>query len=96
MENRRTAAQAEPAERRASPTHDVPPSDAAGLESWLATPAIVILVVACCAAPLLIGALVATGAVAWLAAHGYAIGAAALLVVAAVLAWRIRVRLSRG
>jgi len=44
----------------------------------------------------LIGALAAAGAGAWLATHGYAIGAAALLVVAAVLAWRIRARLSRG
>lgn len=78
------------------PRASTPRADAAGLEGWLATPAIVILVVVCCAGPLLIGALAAAGASAWLAAHGYAIGAAALLVMAAVIAWRIRVRMSRG
>ena len=57
---------------------------------------IAMFVVVCCAGPLLIGALAAAGAGAWLATHGYAIGAAALLVMAAALAWRIRARLSRG
>jgi len=52
--------------------------------------------VVCCAGPLLLGVLAASGAGAWLAAHGYAIGAAALVAVAAFLAWRIRVRLIRG
>ena len=95
-ESDRTPARAEPAESSVS-TIPAPPRDhTADLRGWLATPAIVILVVVCCAGPLLIGALAAAGAGAWLAAHGYAIGAAALLVVAAVLAWRIRVRLSRG
>ena len=63
---------------------------------WLTGTLIAMFVVVCCAGPLLIGALAAAGAGAWLATHGYAIGAAALLVVAAVLAWRIRARFSRG
>lgn len=94
MESRRTEARVEPAETSASTAPAAPRDKTIGVESWLATPAIVLLVVACCAGPLLIGALAAAGASAWLAAHGYAIGAAALLVVAAVIAWRIRVRLS--
>jgi len=65
-------------------------------EGWLATPVIAILAVICCAAPLLLGALAATGAGAWLAAHGYALGGAAMVVLAALLAWRIRARTSRG
>jgi len=65
-------------------------------DGWLTGTLIAMFVVVCCAGPLLIGALAAAGAGAWLATHGYAIGAAALLVVAAVLAWRIRARLSRG
>lgn len=95
MESDRTTAQAEPTESSVSTAPAAPRDDKAGL-GWLATPAIAILVVICCAGPLLIGALAAAGAGAWLAGHGYAIGAAALLVVAAFLAWRIRVRLSRG
>lgn len=63
---------------------------------WLTGTLIALFVVVCCAGPLLIGALAAAGAGAWLATHGYAIGGAALLLVAAVLAWRIRARLSRG
>ncbi len=66
-----------------------------GLESQLATPGIVILLVVCCAGPLLLGVLAASGAGAWLVTHGYAIGGAAVLVVAGILAWRIRVRVSR-
>jgi hypothetical protein len=56
---------------------------------------VAILAVVCCAGPVLVAALLATGAGAWLAAHGYTVGAAALLMVVAVLAWRIRVRMSR-
>ncbi len=96
MESDRTTAQAEPTESGVS-TAPVPhPSDEATLARRPATPAILILVVVCCAAPLLIGALAAAGAGAWLAGHGYAIGGAALLVVAAFLVWRIRGRLIRG
>ncbi len=65
-------------------------------DGWLTGTLIAIFVVVCCAGPLLIGALAAAGAGAWLATHGYAIGATALLVVAAAFAWRIRARLSRG
>ena len=65
-------------------------------EAWLAAPVVAILAVVCCAGPLLFGALVATGAGAWLAAHGYTLGAAALIVLALVLAWGIRTRMSRG
>ncbi len=54
-----------------------------------------ILLVVCCAGPLLLGVLAASGAGAWLVTHGYAIGGAAVLVVAGILAWRIRVRISR-
>jgi len=69
-------------------------SDArSGLEGRLATPAIVVLLVVCCASPLLLGVLAASGAGAWLVTHGYAIGGAAALVVAGILAWRIRVRI---
>lgn len=63
---------------------------------WLGGTLIAIFVVVCCAGPLLIGAFLATGGAAWLAAHGYELGAAALLVVAAAFALRIRARLSRG
>jgi cytochrome c biogenesis protein CcdA len=57
---------------------------------------IAIIAVVCCAGPLLLGALAATGAGAWLATHGYTLGAAALIVLAALLAWRINARISRG
>ena len=98
MEGRRTAEVSE------SPNHDVAATEVpassrdheSGLEGWLATPAIAILVVVCCAGPLLLASLAATGTGAWLAAHGYPIGGAALLVLAALLAWRIRARMSRG
>jgi len=50
-------------------------------DGWLTGTLIAIFVVVCCAGPLLIGALAAAGAGAWLATHGYAIGATALLVV---------------
>ena len=69
---------------------------APGLERWLATPVIAIIAVVCCAGPLLLGALAATGAGAWLAAHGYTLGAAALVVLAALFAWRISARMSQG
>lgn len=65
-------------------------------DGWLTGTMIGIVLVVCCAGPLLIGAVAATGAAAWLAAHGYELGAVALLVIAAALAWRIRARLSRG
>jgi hypothetical protein len=71
---------------------DRPPGPA----SWLAAPAVAILAVVCCAGPLLLAAVAASGGGAWLAAHGYTLGAAALIVIAALLAWMIRTRMSRG
>src|SRR5260370_2828204 len=65
------------------------------VDSWLAGPVIAIVAVVCCAGPLLLGVLAASGAGAWLAADGYATAAAALVAVAAFLAWRIRGRISR-
>ncbi len=67
-----------------------------GRESRFATPVIGILAVICCTGPLLVGVLATTGAGTWLAAHGYTIGTAALVVLAALLTWGIRARLSRG
>jgi hypothetical protein len=61
-----------------------------GLEGWLTTPLIAIIAVLCCAGPLLLGALAATGAGAWLAAHGYSLGAVALVVLSVLLVLRIR------
>lgn len=65
------------------------------LEGWLATPLIAIIAVVCCAGPLLLGALAVTGARPWLAAHEYTLGTAVLVVLAALLAWRISARTSR-
>ncbi len=92
MESRRTAQPADSAE------HDParPFNQRRGLDGWLATPVIAIIAVVCCAGPLLLGALAATGAGAWLATHGYTLGAAALVVLGALLAWRVRAWMSRG
>jgi len=38
----------------------------------------------------------ATGTGAWLATHGYSLGAAALVVLTALLVWRIMARTSQG
>jgi hypothetical protein len=67
-----------------------------GLETRLATPVIAILAIVCCAGPLLLGALAATGTGAWLATHGYSLGAAALVALTALLVWRIRARMNQG
>ena len=91
MESRKAATTADPDRTPASSRDHSREAD-----GWLTGTLIAMFVVVCCAGPLLIGALAAAGAGAWLATHGYAIGAAALLVVAAVLVWRIRARLSRG
>jgi hypothetical protein len=52
------------------------------------------LVLVCCAGPLLLGALIASGAGGWLATHGFVLGGGAALVIAALLAVRawLRVR----
>ena len=98
MESRRTEAPADPPESSVSADQApaAPHDRAPGLKGWLATPVIAIIAVVCCAGPLLLGALAATGAGAWLAAHGYTLGASALIVLAAFLAWRIGARMSRG
>ena len=98
MESQRTVAPADPPESSVSADQALAASHdhAPGAKGWLATPVIAIIAVVCCAGPLLLGALAATGAGAWLAAHGYTLGAAALVVLAALLFWRIRARMSRG
>jgi len=98
MESQRTTVPADPPESSVSADRApaAPDGRAPGLKGWLATPMIAIFAVVCCAGPLLLGTLAATGAGAWLAAHGYSLGAAALVVLAALLAWRIRARMSQG
>jgi len=97
MESQRNAGPADPPESSLSADHapTTPHDRAHGLGGWLATPVIAIIAVVCCAGPLLLGALAATGAGAWLAAHGYTLGTAVLVVLAALLAWRISARTSR-
>ena len=95
MESRRTDARAETPESIGAPARANARDAGSGLDGRLATPAIVILLVVCCAGPLLLGVVAASGAGAWLVTHGYAIGGAAVLVVAGILAWRIRGRISR-
>jgi len=67
---------------------------------WWAAPAAATLVVVCCAGPLLLGALIASGAGGWLASHGFLMGGAVVMIVAAVLAvqaWmRVRRRVNDG
>lgn len=98
MQDRRPV---EPADRSSYDLSDPPAPRTSGDHhpspaGWLAAPAIAILAVVCCAGPLLLAALVASGGGAWLAAHGYTLGAAALIVLAALLTWMIRTRMSRG
>ncbi|GAC1476385.1 MAG: hypothetical protein PVS3B2_20630 [Candidatus Dormibacteraceae bacterium] len=97
MESQRTVAPADPPEGSVSADQAPPsaPVRAPGLKGWLATPVIAIIAVACCAGPLILGALAATGVGAWLAAHGYTLGAAALVVLAALLALWISARMRR-
>ena len=97
MESQSTVEPVDPAEPRVSAVQPptTPGIRAHGTVGWLATPAIAILAVVCCAGPLLLGALAATGTAAWLGAHGLTLVAAALIVLAAALAWRIRARMSR-
>ncbi len=98
MESQRTAEQADSpkvssaADQTAATSRDL----ARGRDGWLATPMIASIAVVCCAGPLLLGALAASAAGAWLAAHGYTLGAAALVALAALLAWRISAQISRG
>jgi len=68
--------------RRAEPP--APPE----ADTWWVAPAAAIAVVVCCVGPLLLVALVATGASGWLAGHELVLSAAALLTVAAIFALR--------
>ncbi len=95
MESRRSDGRPETPERIGAPARAGARDAGSVLEGRLATPAIVVLLVLCCAGPLLLGVIAASGAGAWLVTHGYALGGAAVLVVAGILAWRIRVRISR-
>ncbi len=62
-----------------------------GWDRWLAAPVVAIVAAVCCAGPLLVAALITTGAGTWLAAHGYTSGAWALIAVGAIVAWRITI-----
>ena len=57
-------------------------------EGWLGTLALVALPALCCGVPLLAAALVASGAGAWLAAHGSLLAIPAVVLAAALLVWR--------
>jgi cytochrome c biogenesis protein CcdA len=98
MDGQRTEGPADAPESDASrdQTPAAPGDRSRGREGWFATPVIAVIAVVCCAGPLLLGALAATGAGAWLAMHGYSLGAGALVVLAALLVWWIRARLSQG
>lgn len=93
MEDRRPV---EPAEGKLQKT---PPPAPQGDGSrrpigWLAAPVVAIVAVVCCAGPILLAALIASGAGVWLAARGYTVGAVALILFGAILAWGIRRRMS--
>ncbi len=95
MEDRRPV---EPAERKLQKT-PLPASQGDGSRrpvGWLAAPVVAIVAVVCCAGPILFAVLVASGGGVWLAARGYTVGAAALILLAAILAWGIRRRMSKG
>jgi hypothetical protein len=62
-----------------------------GWDGWLTAPLVAILAVVCCAGPVLLAALLTTGAGTWLAAHGYTFGAWALIAAGAIVAWRITI-----
>lgn len=88
-------AERRPSEQLAREAHPRPDSGGDGCLAAIAAPGLVLLAVVCCAGPLLVAALLATGAGAWLAAHGYLLGALALFDIAAAVAWRLQARLSR-
>ena len=60
----------------------------AGGIGWLGTLALVAVPVVCCGLPLLVAALIATGAGAWLAVHGYLLAIPSVALAAALLAAR--------
>ncbi len=75
---------------------DAPPRISHPSNDWWAAPAAAILVVVCCAGPLVLGAMVASGAGGWLATHGFLLGGAVVMGVAAILAVRAWMRVRRG
>jgi hypothetical protein len=97
MESQRAAAPANAPETNVSrdQTPVAPPNRSHDREGWLATPVIAVIAVVCCTGPLLLGALAASGSGAWLAAHGYVLGTAAMVALPALLVWRIKAHLSR-
>ncbi len=64
------------------------PARATGSQGWWASATLVVLPVLCCGLPLLVAALVATGAGTWLAAHGYMVAAPVLGLATAFLVWK--------
>lgn len=69
-----------------------------GADEWLGAltaPLMVVLAGLCCGGPLVAAALIATGAGAWLSAHGFQLGGIAALAVASVLLFRWRL-MTRG
>lgn len=60
----------------------------AGGIGWLGTLALVAVPVVCCGLPLLVAGLIATGAGAWLAVHGYLLAIPAVALAAGLLAAR--------
>jgi len=90
MEDGRSVTRADSKVEHATP----PTSPQSG--GWWAAPAAAILVVVCCAGPLVLGALVASGAGGWLAAHGFVLGAVAVMVVTAALTVGAWIRVRRG
>jgi hypothetical protein len=83
-------------EAKESDRHQVDEPTSPSSATWWAIPAAALLVAICCAGPLLLGALVATGAGAWLADHGFLLGAAALIAVAATLSVAAWFRIRQG
>ena len=82
------AGSTEVVEREVSPHQAESHPVTGGHEGWLGTAALVALPVLCCGVPLLVAALVATGAGAWLAGHGSLLAIPAVVLAAALLVWR--------
>ncbi len=90
MEGRQTVKRLDPVGE-----HVAEPASEPSGGGWEA-PAAAVLLVVCCAGPFLLGALVASGAGGWLAAHGFLLGATAVTVVAAALTVGAWMRVRRG
>jgi hypothetical protein len=97
MKSRRTVGTADSTEAKSETryTGTIPGNSSRRDESWFVAPLLVIVAVVCCAGPILVAALAATGAGAWLAWRGFIIGAAVLFGLALLLASLVRARLIR-